>query len=236
MDTTNYRELGNVRSQSTRKSQFPAEVFLQSEINPLLDQLNKTYIHTHLDHLTTFHNRWFNSIYGEASYHWLLSTIITTIASTGAHTHGIKAEPFLHPWGTQNSIVVTIPGRNNATIVVGAHQDSVNHVDPINGRAPGADDDGSGTVTILEVLRVLLASGALLDRKAENTVEFHWYAGEEAGMLGSQDLFGAYAAGGRDVRAMLEQDMTGFYNATVEERKEFGLMMDAGGLCGACAS
>ncbi len=27
---------------------------------------------------------------------------------------------------------------------------------------------------------------------------------------------------------MLQQDMTGFYNSTIEKQKEFGLMMDAG--------
>jgi hypothetical protein len=37
-----------------------------------------------------------------------------------------------------------------------------------------------------------------------------------------------YAKRGKDVKAMLEQDMTGFYNATIENKKEFGLMMDVG--------
>lgn len=40
--------------------------------------------------------------------------------------------------------------------------------------APGADDDGSGTVTILEALRGLLASGL----KPTRNVEFQWYAAE----------------------------------------------------------
>lgn len=229
MDTTNYRELGSFRSQTIRKSHYPSDVFLKSQINPLLQDLNKTYIQSHLQYLTSFHNRWYNSTFGEASYHWLLSTIMTTIASTGAHEYGIKAEPFIHPWG-QNSIVVTIPGKTRSTVVVGAHQDSVNHADPVNGRAPGADDDGSGTVTILEVLRVMLSSKDLLEGKAENTLEFQWYAGEESGLLGSQAIFLDYARSGRDIKAMLQQDMTGFYNATIEKEKEFGLMMDIGKL------
>jgi leucyl aminopeptidase len=229
MDTTNYRDLGNFGSKAVRKSQYPGGVSLQSKVNPLLQGLNKTYIQSHLEYLTSFHNRWYNSTYGEASYHWLFSTILNTIASSGADKYGIKAEPFIHPWG-QNSIVVTIPGKTSSTIVVGAHQDSVNHADPVNGRAPGADDDGSGTVTILEVLRVMLSSKDLLERKAENTIQFHWYAGEEGGLLGSQALFLDYARSGKDIKAMLQQDMTGFYNATIEKHKEFGLMMDVGAL------
>ena len=38
----------------------------------------------------------------------------------------------------------------------------------------GADDDGSGTVTILEAYRALLAS----DFKPNRAVEFHWYSAE----------------------------------------------------------
>jgi hypothetical protein len=48
-------------------------------------------------------------------------------------------------------------------------------------RAPGADSDGTGTVTILEVLRTLLGSKKLVEGKAENTVEFHWYSGKRVG-------------------------------------------------------
>jgi leucyl aminopeptidase len=225
MDITQYQDLGDFHSQTIRKSQYPSEVFLKSKVHPLLQDLNKTYIQSHLEHLTSFHNRWYNSTYGEVSYHWLLSTILNTIASTGADGHDITAISFIHPWG-QNSITVTILGRTSSKIIVGAHQDSVNHADPVHGRAPGADDDGSGTVTILEVLRVLLGSKELVEGMAENTVEFHWYVAEEAGELGSQAIFLEYARRGVDVRAMLQQDMTGFYNATIEKKKEFGLMMD----------
>lgn len=38
----------------------------------------------------------------------------------------------------------------------------------------GADDDGSGTVTILESYRSLLASGFVPERP----IEFHWYSAE----------------------------------------------------------
>ena len=137
MDITNYPDLGAYRSQTVRKSKYPTDVFHKSQVNPLLEKLNKANIQRNLEYFTSFHNRWYNSTYGEASYHWLLSTIMTTIASTGAHEYGIKAEPFVHPW-PQNSIVVRIPGKSESTIVVGAHQDSVNHADPLNGRAPGA--------------------------------------------------------------------------------------------------
>ncbi|KAF8857529.1 Zn-dependent exopeptidase [Acephala macrosclerotiorum] len=128
-------------------------------------------------------------------------TILTTISSTGAHQHGITAIPFHHPWSRQHSIIVTISSQSSKTIVVGAHKDSVNHESRMKGRAPGV------------VLRVLLSDEDLVQGKAENTVGFHWYALE-------------YKRRGRDVRGMLQQDMTGFYNETIEKQREFGLMMD----------
>jgi hypothetical protein len=42
----------------------------------------------------------------------------------------------------------------------------------------GADDDGSGSVTILEAYRALITS----DFRPERTVEFHWYSAEVMGI------------------------------------------------------
>lgn len=73
-----------------------------------------------------------------------------------------------------------------------------------------SDDDGSGTVTILEAFRVLLTDSRVSTGQAPNTIEFHWYAGEEGGLLGSGAIFQKYKQDGRQVKAMLNQDMTGY--------------------------
>jgi leucyl aminopeptidase len=73
-------------------------------------------------------------------------------------------------------------------------------------RSPGADDNGSGSVTILEALRVIAHS----DFTPKNTIEFHWYSGEEGGLLGSQAIFSNYKSTQKSVLAMLNQDMTGY--------------------------
>ena len=86
-------------------------------------------------------------------------------------------------------------------------------------REPGADDDGSGTVTILEAFRVLLSSQDVIKGNAPNTIEFHWYSAEEGGLLGSQAIFSEYEKQGRDVKAMLQQDMTGFIQKTIDAGK-----------------
>jgi leucyl aminopeptidase len=230
MDITEFRDLGSNRKQSAKKVQFPDQVAFEDQVYPLIQSLNKSNIQSHLEQFTSFHNRFYRSKYGELSFKWLLKTIKEIIKENRADTFGVSVRTFEHAWA-QHSIIVTIPGRSNATVIIGAHQDSINYEDPMNARAPGADDDGSGTVTILEVLRTILGSGTsgeLLEGKAENTVEFHWYSGEEGGLLGSQAIFSEYEKTGRDVKAMLEQDMTGFIELTVEAGKPpaFGLMLD----------
>lgn len=94
--------------------------------------------------------------------------------------------------------------------------------------APGADDDGSGTVTILEAMRVLLQSEDIARGNASNTVEFHWYSAEEGGLLGSQAVFSQYRKEDRDVKAMLQQDMTGYVQGTLDagQPESVGIITD----------
>lgn len=184
MDITHFQELG---TRSTKASKFPTKVYQQKKLYPLFNELSRDNIQSNLEYFTSFHNRFYKSEYGKSSSRWLLRLINETIYETGAHTKGVSVAPFQHAWD-QNSIIVTIPGITNSTIVVGAHLDSVNHTDPMGGRAPGADDDGSGTMPILEVLRVLLTAPDIPEGRAVNAIEFHWYSAEEAGMLGSQDI------------------------------------------------
>ncbi len=65
-------------------------------------------------------------------------------------------------------------------------------------------------MTTLESLRVLLTDPKIAAGEGANTLEFHWYAGEEGGLLGSGDIFDDYQSRGEVVKAMLQQDMTGY--------------------------
>jgi bacterial leucyl aminopeptidase len=69
----------------------------------------------------------------------------------------------------------------------------------------------------LEAFRVLLTDSKIASGQAANTIEFHWYAGEEAGLLGSGDIFNKYSSTKRDIKAMLNQDMTGFVQEGTKE-------------------
>ena len=226
MDITETRDLGSHAFSTKTSVTFPKEVKLQDEVKPLLKNLSKTHMEDHLQTFTSFRTRYYKSDYGRQSSEWLLKQVQDTIKEAGAEKH-IYAKPFEHAWG-QSSVIATIPGKSNSTIIIGAHQDSINLFLPSILPAPGADDDGSGTVTILEAFRVLLTSDDVINGKAPNTIEFHWYSAEEGGLLGSQAIFSAYERQGRDVKAMLQQDMTGFVQRTLDagEVESVGVITD----------
>ncbi|EJD50558.1 Zn-dependent exopeptidase [Auricularia subglabra TFB-10046 SS5] len=130
----------------------------------------------------------------------------------------ITVEEFPHPWN-QNSIIARINGsERDDVVIVSAHLDSTNTIPFLP--APGADDDGSGTVTILEAYRGLL----LADFQPTKTLEFHWYAAEEGGHLGSQAVAQDYQQRSMPVYAQTQFDMTAWIKAGT--REEVGIVTD----------
>ncbi|KAF5657142.1 leucyl aminopeptidase [Fusarium heterosporum] len=193
---------------------FPAAVAQTTAVKALLPKLSQSNLRSTLTTFSNFYNRYYTSSYGQESAEWLYGQVQAIITASGAKN--VKVEKFTHSW-RQPSIIATITGKSASTVVVGAHQDSVNLQSPSTGRAPGADDDGSGTVTILEAFRVLLTDSRVTSGQAANTIEFHWYSGEEAGLLGSGAVFQKYKRDGRQVKAMLNQDMTGYVKSGTKE-------------------
>ncbi|EEH38655.1 Lamina-associated polypeptide 2 [Paracoccidioides lutzii Pb01] len=206
---------------------FPSELNRRAEVKQLAMKLSKENMFNHLTNFTAFHTRYYKSMIGIQSATWLLEQVQKTINDSLAVNYGAKVETFNHSWG-QFSIIASIPGRTNKTVVVGSHQDSINMYLPTILAAPGADDDGSGTVTILEALRVLLKSDAVAQGNATNTIEFHWYSAEEGGLLGSLAVFSRYQQENRDIKSMLQQDMTGYSQGTLDagELESVGVITD----------
>lgn len=194
---------------------------------PLIGSLQKDNMRSNLERFSSFHTRYYKSSTGVESATWLYNQVLKTVEESGAVENGATVEQFEHPWG-QASVIARIPGQTNKTVVLGAHQDSINLFFPSLLAAPGADDDGSGTVTILEALRALLESEDVVKGNMPNTIEFQWYSAEEGGLLGSQEVFSRYKEDDRDIRAMLQQDMTGYAQGTLDAGKpeSVGVIVD----------
>jgi len=88
-------------------------------------------------------------------------------------------------------------------VIIGGHEDSTSTNINI---APGADDDATGSATVMEVFRVL-AQNNFCPRR---TIEFHTYAGEEGGLIGSNNVAQTYNNNNVNVVSMVQFDMTAF--------------------------
>ncbi|KAF2853195.1 Zn-dependent exopeptidase [Plenodomus tracheiphilus IPT5] len=217
MDITDYTELhhASLNRRAAAAVTFPTAMTQKTSVTPLLAKLSTANMQSKLTTFSAYQNRYYKSTYGKQSSEWLLSQVQAVATASGVS--GVTVRAFSHPSWTQNSVIASIPGKSTNTIVIGAHQDSVNGASPSTGRAPGADDDGSGTFTILEALRVMLTDSRIAAGQQANTIEFHWYAAEEGGLLGSQAVFTDYKNKGRVVKAMLQQDMTGYVKPGIKE-------------------
>ncbi|EAU84252.1 peptidase [Coprinopsis cinerea okayama7 len=192
------------------------------KVRPILKSLSTEGPKANLEKFTSFRTRYYRSDTGKQSQQWLLKTIseITAENASSSLRKLITVNEFPHSWG-QNSIIVRINGSSateNGVVVIGAHQDSTNMWPFLP--APGADDDGSGTVTILEAYRALIAA----DFRPVRAVEFHWYSAEEAGLLGSQAVAQEYERRGENVIAMSQFDMTAWVKRGT--REEVGIITD----------
>jgi len=85
----------------------------------------------------------------------------------------IVLQPFSYSSGTSNNIIITKTGTvyPNTFIIIDAHYDTIN--------GPGTNDNGSGTVLLLEIARLLK------DINTEYSIKFIHFSGEEDGLVGS---------------------------------------------------
>ncbi|KAI0676856.1 peptidase [Trametes maxima] len=191
-------------------------------VRAVIDTLEIQNLKDTLDKFTSFRTRYYRSETGKQSQRWLLNKIteITEKFAPKTLRDIISIQEFPHSW-QQSSVIVRINGSSttdDSVVVIGAHQDSTNNWPFLP--APGADDDGSGSMSILEAYRGLVAAGF----RPERAVEFHWYSAEEGGLLGSQAVARAYEARNENIFAMSQYDMTAWVKRGT--REEVGIITD----------
>ncbi|CAI4056366.1 hypothetical protein N7582_000598 [Saccharomyces uvarum] len=196
---------------------YPTEILNKEVVDGLISNIDKDSMYKNLAKFTSFYTRYYKSDFGLESANWLAATIVNITQDVSRDF--LNIDHFDHIEWKQYSIIVRIMGLTNPEdiIVVGSHQDSINLLLPSIMAAPGADDNGSGTITNLEALRLYVENYLKVGHRPNNTVEFHFYSAEEGGLLGSLDVFTDYAKQGKQVRAMLQQDMTGYVSNPEDE-------------------
>ncbi|KAF0690611.1 Aste57867_18013 [Aphanomyces stellatus] len=195
------------------ESNYPAAPAFPGIVSAINSQINPRDLNATLTtFVSRFRNRIYDSVEGNQSCEWLVDRV-EALANQRSDLK-LSVRRFHHPWG-QASVLARIEPTNGAPhadiLIASAHQDSINWRDRGTDDqmvAPGADDDGSGTVTILAALTALLASPAWHPTRP---VEFHWYSGEEEGLLGSHAVVRDYVANHVTVYGDLQLDMTGYF-------------------------
>ena len=85
-------------------------------------------------------------------------------------------ELFEHTWA-QPSLIVTVQGSGDnrgETVILGGHIDST--AGGATRASPGADDDGSGSASVLEVFRILMENRFVPDRTCRYNATFCLYS------------------------------------------------------------
>lgn len=149
-------------------------------INNLFDNIKADRISSSLKEFSSFYNRAGYTNDGvKAAEH--LKQQIEELAAKNNLTKDTLTVELVSTIGSgykQPSVVVRYGNKENIedALVISAHMDT------LGGRMPGADDDGSGSMTVLETARVLINS----KQGFTKPIYFMWYAAEEMGLVGSK--------------------------------------------------
>lgn len=172
-------------------------------VKPLIREVKGERIYSDIVTLSSFKNRYYKSKTGVDAAHWIKSHWEKLVEGRS----DAKVELFNHSRWDQPSVILTIKGQSDETIIVGGHLDSIAGMwGGANAQAPGADDNASGISTISEIIRVLVSSSY----KPEKTIQFIGYAAEEVGLLGSKEIATLYKNENRSVIGVMQLDMTNY--------------------------
>lgn len=210
------KQEGQQQKQQTYKIQY------QKETEALLKTISPQTMWGNLTTLTDFHNRYANSDTGVQAAEWIKAKVEAMAKETGHNdvtVYFVKTGDYKQP-----SVVAKVGNGKGPGIVIGGHMDTLRNLWPgVANRdtphMPGADDDGSGSVTVMETARTVLASGM----KFEKPIYFIWYSAEELGLIGSQYVVADFQEKKIPVEAAIQLDMTGY---AYQNEKTIWLMTD----------
>ncbi|KAG6856930.1 hypothetical protein H0H87_012183 [Tephrocybe sp. NHM501043] len=171
----------------------------QTAVRPIIDRLSLPSIQQYVQTLIQFKNRDAAEDAGVEASNYILAMVQNIISRHPPS--GATVELFPHSF-KQPSVIAKIPGTSNGPItIITAHVDTFNP-DVLTDPNQGADSDATGSATLIEAINALLASGF----RPSRPVEFHWYAAQFMGNLGSLQISKNYKDAGKQVHALLNID------------------------------
>jgi len=207
IDITDTQDL-HINPIPPKTQNYPNRAQHQNIVRPLLSSASENLLVDKMKHLENFFTRHCRHAEGKKSQEWIKQQYDQIIASIPEPRRSLSSVRYEQHGGNypQHSIVATFRGNSTEIVILGSHQDSI-VLQGANSRAPGADDDASGTATVMEIFRILANSNFTPKR----TIEFHHYACEEVGIVGSRLVAQKYKNERRQVYGYLNIDMTGYH-------------------------
>ncbi|MFN3305191.1 MAG: M28 family metallopeptidase [Roseateles sp.] len=199
---------------ATAQAQSPAD-----DLRAMLAEVSPARIEARIRKLASFGTRHtLSDIASEtrgigAARRWIRAELQACAKASGGRLK-VEEQSFIEPPGPRVpqatelvNIVATLPGRGASQgrmLVVSGHYDSRNSdvMDSL-GEAPGANDDASGTAAVMELACVMAG------RQFDATLVFMAVPGEEQGLLGAAQWAREARAEGRNVEAMITNDIIG---------------------------
>lgn len=172
-------------------------------IQDLVDKLAHSTLEADLAHLVSFPTRYSTSAYYANVAAWARDQLETMgyvarlqdIVVDGNSSQNVIADKDGHAAGARGVVLVT------------AHLDSINIQGGPAAPAPGADDNGSGSAGLLEMMR------AFEDHRGEHDLQAVLFGGEEEGLFGSKQYVANLPAAEKErIRAVVNMDMVGTLN------------------------
>ncbi|KAJ3319369.1 Leucine aminopeptidase 1 [Boothiomyces sp. JEL0866] len=213
---TDFKNFDTVERFSAPKaiSTFPSALAQQNLVNSLISQIQVDKVKAHLTKLASFPERYYKSQNGVDAATWL-SNEVTSLAATASPKVKLTVKYFKHTQWKQPSVIarlepVTSTGPGDI-VITGTHFDTASYnkgggSGDISRPNPAADDCASGSSVISETLRILVSQSFVPKRP----IEFHWYAAEEEGLLGSDEVANDYAKRQVPVFTYLNLDQSGY--------------------------
>eukprot|EP00002_Diphylleia_rotans_P029369 TRINITY_DN597_c0_g1_i1.p1 TRINITY_DN597_c0_g1~~TRINITY_DN597_c0_g1_i1.p1 ORF type:complete len:459 (-),score=115.54 TRINITY_DN597_c0_g1_i1:211-1587(-) len=177
---------------------FVRPIQKNDKIQALVDAVSEEQQRVFIDRLTNGFN---------TRLAWASDTVqATSFLVQQFKSYGLEVTTFPFRPNYTDVVIAKVAGRVDPSkiVVIGAHYDdrSANINDPYV-RAPGANDDGSGTTAIVEMARVIKEKSA----NFAYSIHICAWSGEEQGLYGSR-AYAQYLKGqGIDVIAMFQSDM-----------------------------
>ncbi|KTD58739.1 aminopeptidase [Legionella sainthelensi] len=189
-------------SKNLTGSDVKYKVNYTKEVNSLLKNINSIEMQKNLITLSNFHDRSADSDLGVEASKWVENQIrnyVTHYSRSDINISFVETGHYKQP-----SVILKLGNSDQPGIIIGAHIDTIPSFEGEN--VPGADDDASGSVIVLEIARVLIASGI----QFQKPIYFIWYSAEERGLVGSRYVVSHFKNKKIPVSEVIQFDLAGY--------------------------